>query len=271
MKKTAVVMLCIGLLVSTAYAKVETSQTLMPGEGQVDMRWSLGTVFASGKGEGFSESMNDTIISANVGYGFADGHTLDAGIGFESTSRQSGPTTLDLGYLGRSDMSTGSLYFGFGFALPLEKSKNDNVAPAQASAVGTLGYIAQVNNLNVGGIFNYQYAFDGKRELGANTTENITGGNTMTLQGIVEIQSAVHPNFSLTYLARERQRMGNDLIGWTEGDTFSFFLMEAGLRLDMGVDMELMPALTYITMVSKPATTDSWNGIGGSLILRSLF
>jgi hypothetical protein len=65
--------------------------------------------------------------------------------------------------------------------------------------------------------------------------------------------------------------MGNDLIGWTEGDTFSFFLMEAGLRLDMGVDMELMPALTYITMVSKPATTDSWNGIGGSLILRSLF
>lgn len=260
------------ILSATAFAKVETSQTLMPSRGQsettLEMKSRSGVFKINNIDLQKEGSVRESTFIGNASYyfGVIEKGALGLELQSESSSRsysspdftsestKEGVGDVVLRYKGRLDVGESSFYYGLGYSISPTpsiydaKNEHDNVASGQNAVVVSGAVVVPVANWNWGGSVEYHGKEEGHYHYmdEDGTTEKYISknGSMLSSRVFVELENRFHPNLAVanlrTYSQIRRSQtatadsLGSDLYG-----------VELSGRYRILPSMELIPSLSY--------------------------
>lgn len=271
------IILAIILVTSAAAAKTETTQTLMPLEGQSELTPMVSAV-------GFNYRFDEATSSASgrasqtqmkYYYGFADNLALGIELGFvsskfsssffngtsivDTSSTTTGMSDIVLKYKGNYDLSVVNLYWGVGASYSPGAAKYKSLANGDSefsTATGQNAYlvsaavVAPISNMKFGASVEYTDRLEGKEEressLGVVTEYTKTGGAGLETKGFIEFDQLAHLNFALADLRKWGSRSVNATgTSNTTSDGYNLLGVEVSARFNVATNFEIIPQLNY--------------------------
>lgn len=266
----------IFLFSSAALALTQTEQTLTPRGQQFELRGGANYQYVDISYEDTSTaSGNGFNIPVTAFYGLNDNNAIGFGFNYTSgtvdikpfglpsyKSKTKGFESFDIRYKGNYDlMKSLTLYVDATFSIPPEKKSvntvsNDNSASdGQMGLTGTIGLVAPVSVVKLGGLFSYRFNMEGDGTYTSNVYNNlstkISGGNVMTIQFFGEIENAYNPNASVYYRTEEARKTKNSGTTILDGNKQDILGVRGSLRFIATENLDIIPYGAFETVMNK--------------------
>jgi len=244
----------------TIYSKVFIESTnASPTIYTIDSKGTqllAGAAVKYGVSDNFSVVAQTTYVKSD-----SDSASVVSGTPSSSESRLSGIRELIL----RAQVALALSSFGYfgdvSFTPSLEKStfnaqtREGNTAQDQASLAIQNFLILDSGYVKWGPILAYRYYFDGQEEqissTGTSTTNDISGGNTLTAAGFIEFEKLYNTNFQFGYLKSDSTTDSRNGVVLSESPALDYINVLASMKFNVSRKVSLVPQFQYATVLNK--------------------
>lgn len=266
----------IFLFSSAALALTQTEQTLTPRGQQFELRGGANYQYIDISYDDTSTvAANGFNIPVTAFYGLTDNNAIGFGFSYKSLTadvkpfglpsykqKTKGFESFDIRYKGNFDlMKSMTLYVDGAFSIPPEKRNANTLtyeytaSDGQMALTGTVGLVAPVSVVKLGGLFSYRFNMEGDGTYTSNLYNNIStkvsGGNVMTIQFFGEIENAYNPNASIYYKTEEATKTKANGTTISEGSKSDLLGVRGSLRFIATENLDIIPYGAFETIMNK--------------------